>query len=85
MQSLIVALIVLACSGYAAWTLMPSAWRRSLALKMLKLSPPESLARMLRKAAQPAGSCGGCSSCGNSAAKPPGDGVHKVSFHRRVS
>ncbi len=85
MQSLVVALIVVACSSYAVWTLMPSALRRSLAMKLLKLSLPESLARTFRKAAQPAGACGGCDSCGDGAAKPEAGKAHKITFHRRAS
>jgi hypothetical protein len=85
MQTLIVALIVLACSGYALWTLMPASLRRSLALKLLKLSWPESFERVFRKATQPAGACGGCDSCGDSAAKPRSKGAHKITFHRRIS
>lgn len=49
LQQLVVALIVLACSGYAAWTLMPASLRQRLA------------ARLGLKAA--AGGCGGCSGC----------------------
>jgi len=85
MQSLVVALIVLACSAYAAWTLMPSALRRSLALRALKMSLPESLARAFRKAAQPAGACGGCDNCGDAKDKPVATGVQKITFHRRLS
>jgi len=85
MQTLLVALIVLACSTYAVWTLMPSALRRSLALRALKLSLPESLARTFRKAAKPAGACGGCDNCGDAAEKPAAAGVQKITFHRRVS
>lgn len=29
-QTLFTALIVLGCSGYAAWVLMPASWRRAL-------------------------------------------------------
>jgi ferrous iron transport protein B len=88
LQSLLVAVIVLACSGYAAWTLMPSALRRPLARSLLKLSTlPESVARVLRKAAQPAGACGGCDSCGDSAATPAPSSppaAKPVTFHRRL-
>jgi len=85
MQSLVVALIVMACSLYAAWTLMPSALRRTLALWMLKLALPEWLARPFRRAAGPAGACGGCDSCGDTASKPAATGAQKVTFHRRIS
>ena len=38
MQGLIVALMVIACTVYAVWTLMPGAARRSLAGSMLKVA-----------------------------------------------
>ncbi|HJV63197.1 MAG TPA: DUF6587 family protein [Albitalea sp.] len=81
-QELIVALIVLACASYAAWTLMPSAARRGLALRALKLPLPAALARPFRKAAQPAGACGGCGGCGDGADKPVAKAIHTVTLHR---
>ncbi len=78
-QSLVVALIVVACTGYAAWTLMPAALRRSVAGVVLKLSLPEVMARPFRRALQTSGGCGGCDSCGD--AKAPS--VKTVKFHRR--
>ena len=39
-RSLIVALLVLGCAVYAAWTLMPAAARRALAVALLKLPLP---------------------------------------------
>jgi ferrous iron transport protein B len=84
MQTLIVALIVLACSAYVLWTLMPSALRRSLAIKLLNFAWPASLERAFRKAAQAQGACGGCDSCGDSTAKLAA-GTHKITLHRRTS
>lgn len=49
LQQCVVALIVLACSGYAAWTLMPTSLRQRLG------------ARLGLKSA--ATGCGGCSGC----------------------
>jgi uncharacterized protein DUF6587 len=71
MQGLIVAVIVVACMGYAAWTLMPSAARRVLAGVLLKRSWPAWIEQPLRRAAQPAGGCGGCGSCDDSQAARP--------------
>jgi hypothetical protein len=79
-QSLIVALIVIACGAYAIWTLMPAALRRALAQRALRHSLPELLARPLRRAAKPAGACGGCDSCGED--KP--SAAKTVQFHRRL-
>jgi hypothetical protein len=87
LQSFLVALIVIGCSTYAAWSLMPSALRRSLAVRLLKIPMPGSIARVFRKAAQQAGGCGGCDSCGDSAGKPvpmAGPAVKPVTFHRRL-
>jgi ferrous iron transport protein B len=81
-QSFIVALMVIACAAYAAWTLMPSGLRRSLATLILKLSLPEIVARPFRKALKPAGACGGCDSCGDAAAAPKGPATIKL--HRRL-
>ena len=68
-QALIVALIVAASAGYAAWALMPRAWRQSLARRL--------------HWADPAPGCGGCDNCG-SAAKPDGaaHGESVVRLHR---
>lgn len=48
MQSLLVALIVSACAGYALWVLMPAALRRAVAR------------RLGREAPSGCGACGGC-------------------------
>ena len=82
-QSLVVALIVLACTVYAAWTLMPAAARRAMAAAMLKLSLPDVLARPFRQATQSGSGCGGCDSCGDAGAKSP-TAVQTVTIHRRV-
>ena len=52
-QTFLTVLIVLACSGYAAWSLMPAALRQ-------KLHPSKA-------GAQAAGGCGGCGGCGSTA------------------
>jgi hypothetical protein len=79
-QSIVVALIVVACTAYAAWTLMPAVARRALATRVLKLSLPERLARPFRRALGPSSACGGCDSCGDTAEAPK---VKPVIFHRR--
>ena len=78
-QSLVVALIVLACAVYAAWTLMPAATRRTMAAAMLKLPLPEVLARPFRRAMRSGSGCGGCDSCGDTAIP-----VKNVTVHRRL-
>jgi hypothetical protein len=71
-QSLVVAMIVLACVAYASWTLMPSGWRRALATVLSRWAP---IAHQpwLQKALRPAGACGGCDSC-DSGSTPPTPG-----------
>ena len=80
-QSFIVALIVVGCSAYVAWTLMPAVARRAIAVRVLRLSLPRLLARPFAKAMKPASACGGCDSCGDEAAKPAK--VQTVKFHPR--
>ena len=81
MQTMIVALIVLACGAYAAWTLMPQAARRAIGAQLLKLPLPPMLARLFVKASAPAGGCGGCGGCSDTPASPPGEKIIRV--HRQ--
>ena len=90
MQSLIVVLVVAACSAYALWTLMPSSARRSLALTLLRLPHlPRRVEARLQKTAQAASGCG-CDGCDRSekradkqpAAKVPAQ--HTITFHPRA-
>ena len=83
-QALIVALLVLGCSVYAVWTLMPSVARKALASSMLKLPLPEVVAVKMRKAAQGASGCG-CDGCDKSELKVRAAPVEQtVTFHRRA-
>jgi hypothetical protein len=65
MQTIFVAIIVLACAAYSSWTLMPAAWRRALASGLMR-SRVLAQWSVLQRAAKPpiAGACGGCDSCG---------------------
>lgn len=77
LQTLAVALIVGASLAYAAWALMPSAWRRALLRRATGRLPAEA-----------GGGCGGCSGgcapppqrSASAAADtaPAGDGVRPV-------
>ena len=61
-QSLIVLLLVLGCSVYALWTLMPAVARRFLAQRLLRLPLPAAWKPVfLRAVKQPSGcDCSGC-------------------------
>jgi hypothetical protein len=61
-QHLIVYSLVLACGVYALWVLMPSAWRRSLAARLVRLPLGTALHATFQRAAAPASGCD-CSGC----------------------
>jgi len=90
-QSLIVALLVVACSLRAAWILAPGAARRAVARALLTWPLPSAFAAPLRRHAQDAGDGCGCDGCdkngnaaGSNAGKPmPGPTVSPITFHRR--
>jgi hypothetical protein len=82
MQVLIVALLVAGCSVYAAWTLMPAAARRTLAISMLKLPLPGAFAARMRKAATVSSGCG-CDGCDHAPAKAAPKAQQVVTFHPR--
>lgn len=81
MQNLLVALIVAACAGYAVWVLMPSAWRRGLAQRVVGWPWPRLLATPLRRAAQAPTGCG-CNGCDS--ANPAARSSHQpIRIHRQ--
>ena len=86
-QTLTVALIVVACAAYAAWSLLPAGARRRIAASALRLPLPARLARRVGAAAQAASGCG-CDGCDRSALKPSRQpeqaSVHTVTFHPRA-
>ena len=61
-QHLIVFSIVLACSVYALWTLMPAAARRFMAKSLLRLPLGSSLKAVMQRAASARSGCD-CSGC----------------------
>jgi len=85
MQGVIVGLIVIACSAYALWTLMPAAVRRGLSTRLLKLPLPDAIARPFRQAVQPTSGCGGCDNCGDTTPATPKSSIKPLVFHRRAS
>jgi hypothetical protein len=82
MQTLIVALLVIGCSTYAAWTLMPAPVRRAIASSLLKLPLPESLAATMRKVSTRSPGCG-CDGCDSAPAKSAPKAQQIVTFHPR--
>ncbi|MFZ3128718.1 MAG: hypothetical protein WA136_11960 [Rhodoferax sp.] len=79
-QSLIVLLLVLGCSLYALWTLMPAVARRFLAQRLLRLPLPAAWATIfLRAVKQPSGcDCSGCDKVVDLQRQP---GTQVVRFH----
>ncbi len=100
LQYVVVGLLVIGSTGYAAWTLMPSNARRALAGHLLKLPLlPSGLESRLRLASQATSGCGcdGCdrapanarrkSSKGGATAPAPSRPtatVQPITFHPRV-
>ena len=90
-QTLIVALLVLACSLRAAWILAPAAVRRRAARAMLGWPLPSRVATALRKhAADPGAGCACDGSDANVArgaaapAKAAAGQTAPITFHRRL-
>jgi hypothetical protein len=88
MQGLIVALLVLGCTCYAAWKLMPSVARRSLAAALLRIPHlPAAVQAGLHKNATATSGCGcdGCDHAGpqKPASKTAGAG-QPITFHPRT-
>ena len=87
-QWLVVALVVVASTVYATWTLMPATLRRQLAAALLKLPLPAAVASRLRAVATSASSCG-CSGCDRNplprtGADPKAAGARPITLHRRL-
>ena len=81
-QELVVAVLVVACSAYAGWTLMPASARRGIAVSLLKLPLPAAIVLRLRKHAVASSGCG-CDGCDRSlAAKARAGAVQPLTFHR---
>lgn len=68
-QTLVVFAVVLGCSLYALWVLLPAVVRRFLARQLLRLPLPPSAQRVFRRAATVASGCD-CSGCDNVVAAP---------------
>ncbi len=86
-QSLVVAIIVVACAASAAWKLMPAAWRRRIAVGSLALPLPRTIAARMRAQAEREPGCG-CDGCDHGTAKKQSEArptaLHPITLHRRV-
>ena len=87
MQWLIVASLVIGCTAYVVWTLMPAAARRAIAGTLLRLPLPTALAAGLRKSSQASSGCA-CTGCDRApkkasrgAAQPA---AQPITIHRRT-
>ncbi len=81
-QIIVVALIVAACTSYAAWTLMPATLRRWLAIRLLGLPLPDRIVSALRKGATVSSGCA-CDGCDQGAAKKAAPAVQPIRFQPR--
>lgn len=70
MQEAVVALIVLVAAAYAAWSLMPGAWRNALRRRWAPGSAPSE--------GRACSSCNDCGACGPAAPSARRDAVQKV-------
>lgn len=85
MQEFIVAVIVAACTVYAAWALMPSALRRRLAQRIQHWPWPAAIGKHVRRATLAPTGCGCDAGCdaggkGKPASQAPSQPIH---FHRK--
>lgn len=71
LQNLVVWMVVLGSSMYAVWTLMPSAWRRVIASRLLHLPSPAWLRTTLQRSATAGAGCGGCGGCDKAVGAKP--------------
>lgn len=82
-QSFFVAVIVVGCSIYAAWTLMPAASRRAIAVALLELPLPAGVAAFMRRHSAASSGCG-CDGCDKSVAKLVAPKVQTITLHPRM-
>lgn len=79
-QYLVVFALVLGCSLYALWTIMPAVWSRALASRLLRLPQPAWLHTTLQKAATAGSGCD-CSGCDKVAGPARPTPAQVIRFH----
>ena len=82
LQTTIVAIVVPACTLYAAWLLAPAGLKRRAARLLLTTPLPRPIAGALQRAATGASACG-CDGCDSTAKKPGTPAAAPVTLHRR--
>lgn len=79
-QHFIAILIVLNCSVYAAWVLMPAVARRFLATRLMRFPVPNAWLAMLQRTANPSSGCN-CSGCDKAVDLQPKPKTQVIRFH----
>ncbi|MEO7338117.1 MAG: DUF6587 family protein [Caldimonas sp.] len=86
LQSIVVALLVVACATYASWTLMPATARRAIARSLLKRAWPDAITRRLQRHVDAGSGCG-CDGCDRSTSDKkaaPAAAGQPIRFHPRT-
>jgi hypothetical protein len=82
-QTSVVAALVLGCTIYAGWTLMPASARRLLAEQLLRLRWPSRVRALLHRHAQATSGCG-CDGCDHGAKPRDPAQAQPIRLHRRT-
>ena len=82
-QTAIVVLLVIGCTAYAAWTLMPASARRVVAQALLKWPLPQRATALLQKHLVADSGCS-CDGCDQGTKKREPAGTQQIRFHPRV-
>jgi hypothetical protein len=82
-QKTLVFALVMACSGYAFWMLVPAALRRAMAQQLLRLPHPIAVTPLLQRAARAGGGGCDCSGCDKVVGVKAPLATQVVQFHPR--
>lgn len=84
MQMLVVAPLVTASFVYTAWTLMPAAARRALAVRLRRVRALANWAPMRRAVEGTAPTCAGCAGCSDARATRRRDDSAVITLTRKA-